>query len=125
MPSELRTEATGIYSLVRNLGSAIGISITGSLLEVNTQVNHAIIAADASPFNRALQSGVASRFWSLGNLHGMAMLDNEITRQAKIIAFVDDFKLMLVLAIVALPLLLLTRPPTSALRASPARSTER
>jgi DHA2 family multidrug resistance protein len=55
----------------------------------------------------------------------MAMLDHEITRQAKIIAFVDDFKLMLVLAIVALPLLLLTRPPTSALRASPARSTER
>lgn len=124
LPSELRTEATGIYSLVRNLGSAIGISITGALLEINTQVNHAIIASDASPFNRALQSGVTSRFWGLGNLHGMAMLDNEITRQAKIIAFVDDFKLMLVLAIVALPLLLLTRPPTSALRPSPARSTE-
>jgi DHA2 family multidrug resistance protein len=125
MPSELRTEATGIYSLVRNLGSAIGISITGSLLAINTQVNHAIIAADASPFNRALQSGVASRFWGLGNLHGMAMLDHEITRQAKIIAFVDDFKLMLVLAIVALPLLLLTRPPARALQPSPSRSTER
>ena len=38
------------------------------------------------------------------------MLDQEITRQARIIAFVDDFKLMLVLAIIALPLLLLTRP---------------
>jgi MFS transporter, DHA2 family, multidrug resistance protein len=125
MPSELRTQATGIYSLVRNLGSAIGISITGSLLQINTQVNHAIIAADASPFNRALQSGVAARFWSLGNLHGMAMLDHEITRQAKIIAFVDDFKLMLVLAIVALPLLLLTRPPAPALQPSPSRSTER
>jgi DHA2 family multidrug resistance protein len=121
LPSELRTEATGIYSLVRNLGSAIGISITASLLETNTQVNHAIIAADASPFNRALQSGVASRFWNLRNLHGVELLDNEITRQAKIIAFVDDFKLMLVLAIVALPLLLLTRPTQPA----PSRTSDR
>ena len=44
---------------MRNLGSAIGISITGALLQTNTQVNHAIIAADVSPFNRALQAGAA------------------------------------------------------------------
>ena len=41
LPSALRTEGTGIYSLVRNLGSAIGISVTGALLQINTQVNHA------------------------------------------------------------------------------------
>ena len=56
LPSAIRTEATSIYSLMRNLGSAIGISITGALLQTNTQVNHAIIAADVNPFNRALQS---------------------------------------------------------------------
>ena len=57
---QLRTEATGVYSLVRNLGSAIGISVTAALLESNTQVNHAILSADASPFNRALQSGTVA-----------------------------------------------------------------
>ena len=41
LPSAIRTEATSIYSLMRNLGSAIGISITGALLQINTQVNHA------------------------------------------------------------------------------------
>jgi DHA2 family multidrug resistance protein len=106
---ELRTEATGVYSLVRNLGSAIGISVTGALLETNTQANHAIIAGDASPFNRALQSGSPSTLWNLATVHGAALLDQAITRQAKIIAFIDDFKLMLILAIVGLPLLLLTR----------------
>jgi DHA2 family multidrug resistance protein len=111
---ELRTEATGIYSLVRNMGSAIGISVTGALLQINTQVNHALLAGDASPFNRALQSGVVARFWNLASTHGAALLDREITRQARIIAFVDDFKLMLILAILALPLLLLTRPPSPA-----------
>jgi len=110
LPSEQRIAATSVYSLMRNLGSAIGISVTGALLEINTQVNHAIIAADATPFNRALQSGAAERFWNLGSAHGAAMLNQEITRQARIIAYVDDFKLMLVLAVLAIPLLLLTRP---------------
>jgi DHA2 family multidrug resistance protein len=49
LPSELRIEAAGVYSLMRNLGSAIGISVTGALLETNTQVNHAIIAGGVSP----------------------------------------------------------------------------
>ena len=98
---------------MRNLGSAIGISITGALLQTNTQVNHAMIAADVSPFNRALQTGAASRFWDIGSLHGMALLDQEITRQARIIAYIDDFKLMLVLAVVVLPLLLFVRSSPS------------
>jgi DHA2 family multidrug resistance protein len=51
------------------------------------------------------------------------MLDQEITRQAQIIAYIDDFKLMLVLAIVVLPLVLLTRPPPSAAKTTPSRST--
>jgi MFS transporter, DHA2 family, multidrug resistance protein len=113
LPAATRTEATSIYSLMRNLGSAIGISITGALLQTNTQVNHALIAADISPFNRALQLGAASRFWDIGSLHGIALLDQEITRQARIIAYIDDFKLMLVLAVVVLPLLLFVRSSPS------------
>jgi DHA2 family multidrug resistance protein len=113
LPAAIRTEATSIYSLMRNLGSAIGISITGALLQTNTQVNHAILAADVNPFNRALQAGAAARFWNPGSMHGAVMLNEEVTRQAAIIAYIDDFKLMLVLAIVVTPLLLLTRGSAS------------
>jgi MFS transporter, DHA2 family, multidrug resistance protein len=109
LSAAIRTEATSIYSLMRNLGSAIGISITGALLQTNTQVNHAILAAVVTPFNRALQAGTAARFWGPGSMHGMVMLDQEVTRQAAIIAYIDDFKLMLVLAIIVTPLLLFTR----------------
>ena len=62
LPAAIRTEATSIYSLMRNLGSAIGISITGALLQTNTQVNHAILAADVNPFNRALQINAAAHY---------------------------------------------------------------
>jgi hypothetical protein len=71
-----------------------------------------------TPFNRPLQTGAAARFWDPGSLHGAALLNEEITRQARIIAYIDDFKLMLVLSIVVLPLLLLTRASPSDLRGS-------
>jgi MFS transporter, DHA2 family, multidrug resistance protein len=111
LPATLRTEAAGVYSL--NLGSAIGISVTGALPQTNTQVNHAILAEEVTPFNRALQARPAARFWHPGSIEGTAMLNQEVTRQAHIIAYIDDFKLMLILAIVVLPLVLLTRPPPS------------
>ncbi len=61
LPATLRTEAAGIYSLMRNLGSAIGISVTGALLVINTQVNHAIVSGRLTPFDRQLQRFICCR----------------------------------------------------------------
>ena len=109
LPAELRTQATGVFSLIRNIGSAIGISVTGALLESNTQINHALIGAGVTPFNRSLWTARILHFWNPANLHGAAMLNQEITRQASTIAYVDDFKLMLILAVCSMPLVLLIR----------------
>jgi DHA2 family multidrug resistance protein len=110
LPVELRTQATGVYSLVRNLGSAIGISVTGALLQSNTQVNHAQIADVVTPFNRSLWNGTVAHLWNPAHPLGAALLNEEITRQASAIAYIDDFKLMLILALCSLPLVLLIRP---------------
>ena len=113
LPSELRTQGTGIYNLMRNLGSSIGISVTSALLVRNTQINHAEIVASAiTPFNHALNFGGVARFWNPLQPAGAALLDNEITRQATTIAYVDDFKLMVVMSLIALPLLVLVRSPS-------------
>ena len=45
LPQSTRTEAAGIFSLMRNIGSSVGISIVMTLLSRNTQINHAEIAA--------------------------------------------------------------------------------
>jgi DHA2 family multidrug resistance protein len=45
-------------------------------------------------------------------VQGAAEFNGEITTQASIIAYIDDFKVMLVLEIIALPLVLLIRPTT-------------
>ncbi len=111
LSAELRTQGTSIYSLMRNLGSSIGISVTGALLIRNTQVNHASIAAAVTPFNRLLQSGAVARFWNPAQRHGAAALDAVITQQAATIAYIDDFKLMMIVAIMAAPLVFLIRAP--------------
>jgi DHA2 family multidrug resistance protein len=113
LPTELRTQATGIYSLMRNIGSAIGISVTGALLQRNTQVNHEQIAAAVTPFNRLFESGVGRFFWNPATPRGVTALDGEVTRQASIIAYIDDFKLMLILALASLPLVLVVRTAKS------------
>ncbi len=106
---EFRMQGTALFSLVRNIGSSIGISIVIFLLGRNGQIVHAELAAQITPFNDALQLGAASRIWNMATAAGRAALNGEITRQATIIAFNDDFKLMMIVALTALPLVVLLR----------------
>jgi DHA2 family multidrug resistance protein len=117
---ELRTEGTALFSLMRNIGGAIGISVTSFLLAQNTQIMHARIAESVTPFNRMLQSGSAYLFWNAAKPAGMAALNAEVTRQAQIIAYANDFKLMLIVTVPAALLVLLMRRPRAARVAAPA-----
>jgi DHA2 family multidrug resistance protein len=92
---------------MRNLGSSIGIAITAALLDSNTQINHAIISAAVTPFNRLLQSGAPLRFWNPASTQGVSTLNFVIIRKVSMIAYIDDFKLMLVLMVFSAPLVLL------------------
>ena len=116
LPVELRTNGTALFSLVRNVGSSIGISVTSFLLAQNTQIVHATLAAHVTPFNRMLQSAGAYLLWNSATQAGLTALNAEITRQASVIAYIDDFKLMLVTCLVAAPLVLLIRRPLRSAR---------
>ncbi len=107
----LRTDGASLFSLLRNIGAAIGVSITSALLAHNTQALHAEIGAYVTPFNRALQHGAAARLLDPTNPHGAAMLDRIINQQAQIIAYLDDYKLMVFTTAPALLLLFLMRRP--------------
>jgi len=113
LPADLRTDGTALFSLVRNVGSSIGISVTSFLLVENTQAVHAALAEHITPFNRVLQHGSAYLFWNSATHRGLSALNDEITRQAQIIAYMDDFKLMLLVSVPAILLLLLMRRPNT------------
>ncbi|MQT14624.1 DHA2 family efflux MFS transporter permease subunit [Segnochrobactrum spirostomi] len=108
---ELRTEAAALLSLVRNVGSAIGISVTSFLLARNTQIMHADLSVFTSPFNRNLTSGVWAQHIDPATATGAAMLNGAVTTQAQIIAYVDDFKFMLWICVPTAILVLFLRKP--------------
>jgi MFS transporter, DHA2 family, multidrug resistance protein len=109
LPAEKRGDGTGLYNLSRNIGSAVGISAVTALLTQNTQANHAEIASYITPYNRLLQHPALAHALNPLTLAGRAALDGMITLQATIIAYIDDFKLMMILSLAAMPLLLLLK----------------
>jgi DHA2 family multidrug resistance protein len=110
LPAALRGYATSLQALCRNLGQAVGVSLTSLMLVRSTQATHADIAAGITPFDRVLQSGdTASRMLDPATRHGAAMLDQMINHQAQIIAFNSDFRLMSLVVVPPLLLLLVMR----------------
>jgi MFS transporter, DHA2 family, multidrug resistance protein len=108
---QLRNEGTAIFNLMRNVGSSIGISVMQTLLTRDTQVSHASLAAHVSAFSPAVHS-LPQTLAQLDpySARGLAMLNRLVTRQASMIAYVDDFKALLVLTLLLIPLVLLLRP---------------
>jgi DHA2 family multidrug resistance protein len=114
LSSEQRAEGAGLYSLSRNIGSSIGISVVNSLLITNTQVNHADIAQYVTGVNRMFDAPVIARFWNPVTAAGRAALDALVTQQAQIIAYIDDYKLLMIATIVVLPLLMVFKKASTA-----------
>jgi DHA2 family multidrug resistance protein len=105
LPPEQRTEGAGLYNLSRNIGSSIGISVVTSLLTQNTQANHADIVQSVTAVNRVFENPAITQFWNPATDAGRAALDAMITRQAQIIAYIDDFKLLMIATLAVIPLL--------------------
>ena len=106
---QMRAEGTALYSLVRNIGSSIGIALVQTLLVRNTSTVHAELAAQVHHANPALQDPAS--VYNLATDAGAALVNSEIGRQASMIAYVDDYWLMMLLTAAVIPMLLLIRPP--------------
>jgi DHA2 family multidrug resistance protein len=111
LPPRFRTQGTAFFNLMRNIGSSVGISVTGFLLTRYSTMMHASIAENITPFRSAVQdlhpslSGTAAR----------ASLDLLVTEQAAAIAYANDFLLMMYATLFLIPLVLLLRgTPTAA-----------
>jgi len=112
LPRHILTQGTAIRSLMRNLGGSIGISILVATLAENTQIIHSRLTENLRADNPLIRTPLFGPAYSLTAPGGVAALNNEITRQAAMVAYIDDFKLMMVLTLASIPLLLLLRDRT-------------
>jgi DHA2 family multidrug resistance protein len=106
-----RNEGTALFSLMRNLGSSIGISVVMTYFAQRTQANHAAFADYINPFSLALGQATEAGVYSLTSPQGLAAINSEVTRQAATLAFLQDFRLMMFVTLAAIPLIVLLRAP--------------
>lgn len=111
LPRRYTDIGTGLYALMRNFGSSIGVSLSVAYVVRMTQANHALISEHVSPFNEALRHRPLPEAWSMIDPAGLAALNLEATRQAAAIASSGGFRWLVVAILAVVPLILLVRLP--------------
>ena len=111
VPAIWRDEATAVFSLARNIGASAGISLVQALLVRNTQVQHAVLAGHLTAYQFD-QLHRSLGHWPYRSLT-LPALNAEITTQASMVAYIDDYRLMFYLVLLVMPLVLLLRAPAS------------
>ncbi len=107
LPGQLRNGGTAMLTLIRNIGSSVGISMVIANLTDKTTEMHARLAESVTPFNDALQMPNVTHFLNVHSAMGRALLDVIVTKQATMIAYINDYWLLMVLTLAMIPLILI------------------
>jgi DHA2 family multidrug resistance protein len=107
LPGHMRNGATSLTTLMRNIGSSIGISMMIANLTSKSTEMHARLTEYVTPFNDALQMPDVASIINMKTEQGLALLDGLVTQQATMIAFINDYKLLMILTLAVTPLVLL------------------
>jgi len=109
LPGQFRTDGASLFALMRNVGSAIGISVATWLLSVSSATMYSQLGENVTAFNQAYHIGAAGLFYNPNIPMGLAGISGEIARQAEIVAYANDFMFLFWVSIPAAFALLLMR----------------
>lgn len=117
--AQYRTDAAGLLTLVRTIGSSVGISVVTLLLGRMMATSHADLAAQVTPYRLpGAEPGLLAGLGGIGQT-AAALVEAEVSRQAAMIAYIDDFHFMFVMSLAIMPLVLLLKPARRAPAALP------
>ncbi len=112
LPARQMGEGTAVFHLIRNLGSAIFISICVGVVIHYTSVNYSVISEHISPFNEAFRLSSVAGGWNIDTLDGVARAGREVERQASMIGYINAFYLFSTVSFAIVPFIFfLKRPP--------------
>ncbi|GAB5350947.1 Fatty acid resistance protein FarB [Qipengyuania sp. 483] len=105
----LRTDGSSLLNLLRSLGASAGISLMTVMLARNTQTSHSDLAGHVtSSVLNSVDVSTVDRFQNMGDAV-LRVIDGEVTRQAAMIAYIDDYYLMMWMSFAAVPLAFLMK----------------
>ncbi len=108
LPRHQITEGSSIFTLMRNFGSSLFISLSVLMLVRSTTVNYARLSEHITPYRETLMHGLPPS-WNIETTSGLLRLSAEIQRQAAMIGYVNAFYMMAFTAAAAVPLAFLLR----------------
>jgi DHA2 family multidrug resistance protein len=111
LPKEIGAEAAGIYSLIRTVGSALGISVIATFFSRRAQQTWGLLRGDITPYSNALHDYLAPLHLGAQDVQGIALATKAVVHQAQNIAYIDSFWFATMNFVLMLPLLLLVRTP--------------
>jgi DHA2 family multidrug resistance protein len=126
VPKEKTNMGTGIINLARNIGASVGIATVTTMLERRTQAHAARLMEHVNPLSLAYQKMAAAftaTFMSAGSTRAAAseratgMINGIVQRQAAMLAFLDNYKMLGIVFLIVLPVLLLLKRPRGAVSA--------
>ena len=109
LPRHQLTEGAAVFTMMRNFGSSLFISLAVLVLVRSTTVNYARMTEFITPYRKELAFPGLPELWDVETATGLLRLSNEIQRQAAMIGYVNAFYLMAFTALAALPLACLLR----------------
>jgi DHA2 family multidrug resistance protein len=116
LPGHLRTDGTSMLTLMRNVMSSVGISIVIAQLTEGARRIYAVLNNHVNPFNHAMQMPDVSGMIDMGTDKGRALADVMLNLQAQIIAFSQDYQLVMVFILCSIPLAIMIGSTKAALR---------
>jgi DHA2 family multidrug resistance protein len=116
LPDHLRTDGTSMLTLMRNVASSIGISLVISQLTEGTRRTYAVLSQHVNPFNHAMQMPDVRSLIDMGTDRGRAMMDAMVNLQAQIISFSQDYQMVMIFTLCAIPLTIMIGSSKAALR---------
>src|SRR5579871_6628562 len=116
LPNHLRTDGTSMLTLMRNVASSIGISIVIAQLTEGGRRIYAVLSNHVNPFNHAMQMPDVSGLIDMSTDKGRAMADVMINLQSQIIAFSQDYQLVMIFILCSIPLAIMIGSTKAALK---------
>ena len=116
LPNHLRTDGTSMLTLLRNVASSVGISLVIAQLTQGTRYNYAILNEHINPFNQAMQMPQVRTMLDMATDKGRALADLIVRTQAQIVAFSQDYQMVMIFTALAIPLAIMIGSSKAALR---------
>ena len=106
-----RNDATAMFSLIRNIGSSVGISIVMTMLARNTQINHSELGAHVISYGTvgSVLNETLNNLGEEASTNALQVINNLITKEALTISYLNDFRLMMVIVLLTIPMILLLK----------------